>query len=62
MNQAQVAIETSLTLLKKIDKLDARGLLLLAQGLNNQGSIQFRQGKIETALATWQEATATKFS
>lgn len=59
LNQAEVAIETGIALLKKIDKLDVRGLLLLAQALNTQGSIQFRQGKTEIALATWKEATAT---
>jgi len=57
--QAQEAITTSLELLQSRKKLEPRGVAILAQALNTQGSLQLTQGKTETALATWKQAEAT---
>jgi len=57
--QAQEAITTSLKLLQSRKKLEPRGVAILAQALNTQGSLQLTQGQTETALATWKQAEAT---
>ncbi|NEO68079.1 MAG: CHAT domain-containing protein [Moorea sp. SIO3H5] len=57
--QAQVAIAESLTILQSVEKLDSKGILLLAQALNTQGSLQLAQGQTKTALETWEQAEAT---
>ncbi|NEP57100.1 MAG: CHAT domain-containing protein [Symploca sp. SIO2G7] len=57
--QAQQAIATSLKLLQSWEKLEPRGVAILAQALNTQGSLQLTQGQTETALATWKQAEAT---
>ncbi|MBL1177278.1 CHAT domain-containing protein [Pantanalinema sp. GBBB05] len=60
-SQAQTAIVTSLDLVRSVESRENASLnhqLILAQGLNTQGSLQFAQGKTEAALATWQQATA----
>ncbi|MBD2354841.1 CHAT domain-containing protein [Tolypothrix sp. FACHB-123] len=55
--EADRAISHSLELLQvKQDKPEY--LKVLAQALNTQGSLQLATGKLETALATWQQATA----
>ncbi|HEY9617118.1 MAG TPA: CHAT domain-containing protein [Microcoleaceae cyanobacterium] len=59
--QAQTAIVTSLNLIRNAESTGNAALnqqLVLAQGLNAQGSLQFAQGQTEAALATWQQATA----
>lgn len=60
-SQAQTAIATSLNLLRAVESRENASRnhqLILAQGLNAQGSLQFAQGQTESALATWQQATA----
>ncbi|NET56112.1 MAG: CHAT domain-containing protein [Symploca sp. SIO2E6] len=57
--QAQQAIATSLQLLPSLDKLEPRGVAILAQALNTQGSLQLARGQTETALTTWKQAEAT---
>jgi len=57
--QAQQAIETSLKLLQSFEELEPRGVAILAQALNTQGSLQLGMGQTETALATWKQAEAT---
>lgn len=60
-SQAQTAIATSLDLVRSVESRENASLnhqLILAQGLNTQGSLQFTQGQTEAALATWQQATA----
>lgn len=65
--QAKTAIETSLNLIRsqgvadngtKVAGNSPLNSVILAQGLNTQGSLQFAQGQTEAALATWQQATA----
>ncbi|MGI0488769.1 CHAT domain-containing protein [Pantanalinema rosaneae CENA516] len=58
--QAQIAIATSLDLIRSTGSSNnspANRQLILAQGLNTQGSLQFAQGQTEAALANWQQAT-----
>lgn len=55
LTEAARLIAASLSLLEKPAQNQSR---ILAQVLNTQGSIQFAQGQVETALATWQQATA----
>ena len=57
--QAQQAIEASLKLLQSLAELETKGVAILAQALNTQGSIQLARGQTETALATWKQAEAT---
>ena len=57
--EAQQAIATSLKLLQSFEKLEPRGVAILAQALNTQGSIQLARGQTETALATWKQAETT---
>ncbi|NEO78954.1 CHAT domain-containing protein [Moorena sp. SIO4G3] len=57
--QAQVAIAESITILQSVEKLDSKGILLLAQALNTQGSLQLAQGQTKTALETWEQAEDT---
>ncbi|MDY7013420.1 MAG: CHAT domain-containing protein [Cyanobacteriota bacterium] len=54
--EAEVAIQTSLDLLKSFGNLNGNELFLWGQALNHQGMLQLLQGKTETALQTWQEA------
>ncbi|WP_219907698.1 CHAT domain-containing protein [Aphanothece hegewaldii] len=44
--------------LKRLKTNHPEQLSLLAQALNAQGSLQYTQGQTETALETWQQATA----
>lgn len=53
---AQSAIVKSLHLLQSRAQLPSEGLALLAQALNNQGSLQLARGETQAALETWQEA------
>lgn len=55
LSEAEQLILTSLDLLQGMPQSKPR---ILAQVLNTQGGIQFAQGRVETALATWQQATA----
>jgi CHAT domain-containing protein len=54
---AEDAIETSLDLLAGLAETPQRSQLL-AQALNTKGQLEFTLGKTESALATWQQATA----
>lgn len=60
-SQATEAINSSLSLLKIAQNVNNSSdcLKILAQTLNIQGRLQFAQGQAETALLTWQQATAT---
>lgn len=55
--EAQEAIAISLELLQSQSNLTSKGLALLAQTLNNQGSWQLARGQTELALETWKQAT-----
>ena len=55
--QAKAAITDSLNLLQHAGNTVER-LKILAQSLNTQGSLQMARGESQTALATWQRATA----
>jgi CHAT domain-containing protein len=57
-SQATAAIATSLQLLNSTSRTNSQHAQVLAQALNNQGSLQFAQGQTEQALNTWQKATA----
>ncbi|NEP59384.1 MAG: CHAT domain-containing protein [Symploca sp. SIO2G7] len=54
--QAETAINQSLSLLKNNQKLTTNHQFILAQVLNNQGNFQLAQALAEEALKTWQEA------
>ncbi|MDX2240728.1 MAG: CHAT domain-containing protein [Leptolyngbyaceae cyanobacterium bins.302] len=54
---ATTAITTSLTLIHPTPHTPHPTPLILAQALNTQASLQFAQGQIEAALATWKRAT-----
>ncbi|MUL35641.1 CHAT domain-containing protein [Gloeocapsopsis dulcis] len=56
-SSANQAIATSLQLLSTTST-NSQHAQILAQALNNQGSLQFAQGQAEQALTTWQQATA----
>ncbi|AFZ29756.1 Tetratricopeptide TPR_1 repeat-containing protein [Gloeocapsa sp. PCC 7428] len=58
LSPANQAIATSLQLLNSTSRTNSQHAQILAQALNNQGSLQFTQGKTEQALSTWQKATA----
>ncbi|WP_226585212.1 CHAT domain-containing protein [Microseira wollei] len=51
---AEKAIETSINLLPK--NKDSRATAILAQALNNKGSLQLARGQTEAALETWKQA------
>lgn len=55
---ANQVIATSLQLLNSNSPANSQHAQILAQALNNQGSLQFAQGQAEQALTTWQKATA----
>jgi CHAT domain-containing protein len=61
-SEAEQAIASSLTLLTPqnyaTSQPELQRLQILAQVLNNQGSLQLERGQAEQALATWQQATA----
>lgn len=56
--EATAAISTARSLTQPSTTRTHRAKLIVAQILNAQGSLQFSQGQIEAALATWQQATA----
>ncbi len=58
LSLANQAIATSLQLLNSTSRTHSQHAQILAQALNNQGSLQFAQGQTEQALNTWQKATA----
>ncbi|MCP2726937.1 CHAT domain-containing protein [Limnofasciculus baicalensis] len=58
-SEAKTTIETSLKLLQSFDKLEVRGMAILAQALNTKGSLEIARGETETALETWKQAEAT---
>ncbi|BAY33422.1 hypothetical protein NIES2107_53180 [Nostoc carneum NIES-2107] len=57
--EAKQAISSSLKLLDTKSDRTKEKLNVLAQALNTQGSLELAIGKSETALAIWQQATAT---
>lgn len=58
LSPANQAIAASLQLLNSTSRTNSQYTQVLAQALNNQGSLQFAQGQTEQALNTWQKATA----
>ncbi len=56
-DEANQAINQSFALLKTIPTNTQEYLRLQAQALNTQGTLQLAQGKSETALNTWKQAT-----
>ncbi|NES20641.1 MAG: CHAT domain-containing protein, partial [Symploca sp. SIO3E6] len=56
--EAETAINQSLSLLKDNQKLTTNYQFILAQVLNNQGNFQLTQALAEEALKTWQAAEA----
>jgi len=58
-DEAESAIAASLDLLKQLEQRDRSGTALLAQALNNLGSLQLARGQTQAALETWQQAEAT---
>lgn len=56
--RSRLAIEKSIKLLEK-QKIDRRGLVILAQSLNNLGSLHLAIGNTEAALETWKKAEIT---
>ena len=54
MEQANSAIAQSLKLVKKVEK-KTQNEQILAQILNNQGSLLLASGQVEQALATWEK-------
>jgi CHAT domain-containing protein len=57
--QAKEAIAQSLEFLEPQASLKEPGIVILAQVLNTQGSIQLAMGQPEAALKTWQQAEKT---
>jgi CHAT domain-containing protein len=57
--QAKQAIAQSLQILEPQTSLKEKGIAILAQVLNTQGSIQLAMGQPEAALETWQQAEKT---
>jgi CHAT domain-containing protein len=53
-SRAETAIETSINLLQKNNSSTA--IAILAQALNNKGSLQLARGQTEAALETWKQA------
>jgi CHAT domain-containing protein len=56
LSKANEAIDASLSLLNGLEQLTSNQLLLFAQAVNTQGSLQLLQGHTETALDTWKHA------
>lgn len=56
--RSRLAIEKSIKLLEK-QKIDSKVLGILAQSLNNLGSLQLAIGNTEAALETWKKAEIT---
>ncbi len=59
LKESETAIAHSLSILNTYPKKNSEQLLVLAQVLNAQGSLQLSLGQTELALAIWQQATAT---
>ncbi len=57
--RSRLAIEKSLNLLENQEELDLKGIGILAQALNNRGSLQLAIGQTEAALETWKQAEIT---
>ncbi|MEM9004016.1 MAG: CHAT domain-containing protein [Cyanobacteria bacterium P01_F01_bin.86] len=55
-NQAQRIMEQSLELISSIDQDNSQSILLKAQALNTQGTLQLAMGKPESAYNVWQQA------
>ena len=55
--QAERAIANSLDLLPTSDQAESESAQILAQTLNIQASLYFKQGKYQAALNTWQDIT-----
>lgn len=56
-SQATREIAQSLNLIENLPRITDNSQLIFAHALNTQGSLQFAQGQIEAALATWKRAT-----
>ncbi|MEH2359196.1 CHAT domain-containing protein [Nostoc sp.] len=59
LNQASVAITTSLDLLKQTNLSTSNAKHILALVLNTQGTLQLVLGQVENALQSWQKAAKT---
>lgn len=59
LNQASVAITTSLDLLKQANLSTSNAKHILALVLNTQGNLQLVLGQVENALQSWQKAAKT---
>ncbi|AVH71562.1 CHAT domain-containing protein [Nostoc sp. 'Lobaria pulmonaria (5183) cyanobiont'] len=59
LNQASVAITTSLNLLKQANLSTSNAKHILALVLNTQGNLQLVLGQVENALQSWQKAAKT---
>ncbi|MEH2286838.1 CHAT domain-containing protein [Nostoc sp.] len=59
LNQASVAITTSLDLLKQANLNTSNAKHILALVLNTQGNLQLILGQVENALQSWQKAAKT---
>lgn len=57
--RSRLAIEKSLNVLKNQGELDRKGVGILAQALNNRGSLELAIGQTEAALETWKQAETT---
>jgi CHAT domain-containing protein len=56
LSKANETIDVSLSLLNGLEQLTSNQLLLFAQAVNTQGSLQLLQGHTEAALDTWKHA------
>ncbi|MEB3827572.1 CHAT domain-containing protein [Phormidium sp. CCY1219] len=54
--KAASRVQSSLNILENQDNLDKRGMAILGQALNTQGSLQLAMGDAQTALETWKQA------
>ncbi|MDY6936329.1 MAG: CHAT domain-containing protein [Cyanobacteriota bacterium] len=54
--QAETALDRSVNLLQSQTELQPQGAALLAQALNNRGSLELATGRTEAAIATWVQA------
>lgn len=52
------AIAKSLTLLQRFKELEPKGVAILAQALNDRGSLELAKGQPEAALESWKQAEA----
>ena len=57
-NEANQAIEASLSLLQSLPQTRSDRLSVLAQTLDTQGNLQLAQGQAEQALSSWEQAIA----